>query len=475
MLNFQALEVFTGKHHGINSFSDEGIPESTLFASRIVSKKAASMHNTLSTLVSLTLVLVAFIFSPPAQAVDDDPNDPDSVIVDSVVAYTTTGNAVVPVSFVNDEMLAGIEITLRHNSTQAVIESFSFLGGRLETTGIKGMMIEDDSTVAVIYAIDSIPAGNGLLGNLCFSFPQGISPETITIDTTTIVDGHTVHSTIFTDTLFTEFTPQFKRGYLDIQEPPMSWDSVWLNDATAGAGQPVAVEVLFFNEENVKDLVVALDYGSNDYLLYDSVSFQGTREMPPYINSMPVQNQQSSHELRLQLTFDDANPLTPGTGLIASLFFTVDSEAPDTLIIIDTTAVFAGSVHTSVTPVIGEPFTPFFTAGSVEIMTSTDVIDVTPDGALPSSFALAQNYPNPFNPTTVIQFSLPTGNHVHLDVFNLLGRKVCCLVDQHLPAGIHQVIFNGRSERGRPLASGVYFYRVMAGKYTEVRKMVLLK
>ena len=82
----------------------------------------------------------------------------------------------------------------------------------------------------------------------------------------------------------------------------------------------------------------------------------------------------------------------------------------------------------------------------------------------------AQNYPNPFNPSTTIEFSIPAPGRVRLDVFNVLGQVVENLVDERLPAGIHEVEFFSGS-----LPSGIYFYRLVNGDQTQTRKMILLK
>ncbi len=90
--------------------------------------------------------------------------------------------------------------------------------------------------------------------------------------------------------------------------------------------------------------------------------------------------------------------------------------------------------------------------------------------ALPPSYQLFQNYPNPFNPTTMISYQLPSQSHVTLKVFDLLGREVATLVDEMQQAGDKSVEFH--AER---LPSGVYFYRLQAGMFTETRKLVLLR
>lgn len=88
----------------------------------------------------------------------------------------------------------------------------------------------------------------------------------------------------------------------------------------------------------------------------------------------------------------------------------------------------------------------------------------------PKTFALFQNYPNPFNPTTNIDYQLPSNSHVKLDVFDLLGREVGTLVNREQTAGSYTVSFDASD-----LPSGVYFYRITAGGFRAVRKLVLLK
>ena len=97
------------------------------------------------------------------------------------------------------------------------------------------------------------------------------------------------------------------------------------------------------------------------------------------------------------------------------------------------------------------------------------------DGNLPRAYALEQNYPNPFNPSTVIRYSLPVDGRITLKVFDITGREVATLVNEQKQAGTYEVNFDAKNVNGRSLASGVYFYRVQAGQFTEARKMVLLK
>lgn len=102
-------------------------------------------------------------------------------------------------------------------------------------------------------------------------------------------------------------------------------------------------------------------------------------------------------------------------------------------------------------------------------------IDDVGDGTLPEQFELEQNYPNPFNPSTTIAFTLPERADVRLEVFNILGRVVNTLVDKTLSAGQYEVTWDGRTDSGQPLATGVYFYRLTTGDRSATKKMLLLK
>ena len=103
-------------------------------------------------------------------------------------------------------------------------------------------------------------------------------------------------------------------------------------------------------------------------------------------------------------------------------------------------------------------------------MSPTAVDDDSKDNNLPSSFSLAQNYPNPFNPVTTIEYSIPQGSHVKLEVFNILGQSVVTLVDGHQSPGTYTVDFDAFNQ-----PSGIYFYRLTHSEGAETRKMTLVK
>jgi len=88
----------------------------------------------------------------------------------------------------------------------------------------------------------------------------------------------------------------------------------------------------------------------------------------------------------------------------------------------------------------------------------------------PQKYSLLQNYPNPFNPSTQISYQVPNNSRVSLKVFDLLGREVAVLVNEVKPAGTYTATFNAND-----IPSGVYFYRLRSGSFTETKRLVLLK
>ncbi|UCE24169.1 MAG: T9SS type A sorting domain-containing protein [Candidatus Zixiibacteriota bacterium] len=103
------------------------------------------------------------------------------------------------------------------------------------------------------------------------------------------------------------------------------------------------------------------------------------------------------------------------------------------------------------------------------------VVDGLAGAGLPTAFSLKQNYPNPFNPSTDVQFDVPRHCHVNISVYNVLGQNVKTLVNEELAAGSYVTQWDGRSDRGMAVSSGVYFYKMQAGSHVETKKMIMLK
>ncbi|MBU1881411.1 T9SS type A sorting domain-containing protein, partial [bacterium] len=111
------------------------------------------------------------------------------------------------------------------------------------------------------------------------------------------------------------------------------------------------------------------------------------------------------------------------------------------------------------------------------ISDSSFIVGIKTDPTEPvvGRYSLSQNYPNPFNAECRIHFELPMTSKVTLAVYNVMGQKVRTLVEGVIGQGQHTVTWEGRSDAGQLLSSGMYLYRIQAADYTQIRKMILLK
>jgi len=217
------------------------------------------------------------------------------------------------------------------------------------------------------------------------------------------------------------------------------------------------------------------------------------------------QQPDSSYDKILLDRFGDSGPaqyVTPqnclfkGTGSSVVVdSFRVVNMSPDPLAIgnriVSTNPLFSiqGSWMSEVLPrdsiTIYVQFTPDGTPGEKSgliLIThdkGTDTVYVTANGGTvgigddpnaPMAFSLSQNYPNPFNPTTTIRFTLPARLDIQIVVYNLLGQAIMTIAEGSFSSGEHEVAFDGNG-----LASGTYIYRITAGSYTAVKKMILMK
>ena len=106
---------------------------------------------------------------------------------------------------------------------------------------------------------------------------------------------------------------------------------------------------------------------------------------------------------------------------------------------------------------------------------NTGVVMSAEDDIIPGVFKLHQNYPNPFNPVTMIQFDVPQRVDLVLSVYDLLGRRVKTLVKDNLDIGTYNVKWNGTSDSGEMLPSGMYFYELHSSEFHSVKKLILVK
>ncbi len=146
--------------------------------------------------------------------------------------------------------------------------------------------------------------------------------------------------------------------------------------------------------------------------------------------------------------------------------FSVPPQSSDTITVTALPSV-AGVYRDTLRIISNAPNSPELIPVSVQVLLSSGK-DRLPNQ--PKAFALEQNYPNPFNPSTLIRYQIPTASDVKLSVYDMLGREVATLVNQAQMAGQYSIVFNAQS-----LSSGTYFYRLTAGEFTSIKKMMLVK
>lgn len=121
---------------------------------------------------------------------------------------------------------------------------------------------------------------------------------------------------------------------------------------------------------------------------------------------------------------------------------------------------------------------PFFIikGGKLRVVSQEIAVNVEiEDAAIPNEFVVHQNYPNPFNPTTKISYELPKAEKVEIVIYNIFGQKVRTIISEYQRPGYHSVIWDGTGNTGERVSSGVYYYKVTAGKYNVTKKMTFMK
>ncbi len=118
----------------------------------------------------------------------------------------------------------------------------------------------------------------------------------------------------------------------------------------------------------------------------------------------------------------------------------------------------------------------FGTSGEGVVLVKIDPTAVADENKnLPAGYTLGPNYPNPFNPGTSFEFSLPVRSAVTITIYDILGRKIRTLLNDNRPAGVYRMQWDGLNDYGRPVSTGIYFYRMATLQFAETRKMLLIK
>ncbi len=236
----------------------------------------------------------------------------------------------------------------------------------------------------------------------------------------------------------------------------------------------VTIPLEITNQDGLTAVDMALKYSEGVTL--KEVNFANTRV--DYFDMKLFHNDAANKTVIIglvnQISSERKSELAAGTGPVANLVFTVNDPSVSSVTLTATTTQNPSHANT---------FVYRGTAGGTVQLTKEearfDQVSVAlaagSSDNLPTEYALEQNYPNPFNPTTTISFALPKAGKVDVAVYNVLGQEVNSLVTGELPAGNHSVVWDGRNSSGNTVSSGIYFYRIVAGDYSQSKKMLMLK
>jgi len=210
----------------------------------------------------------------------------------------------------------------------------------------------------------------------------------------------------------------------------------------------------------------------------DSVDVYFRFEYNPYPNTEPSFN--TAHVTVIgseESSYSVSIPAQGANTYSSFLFYVVDLDAPVTITNVDVEMSRLSSGNGRLVFQVGNNCIPRNQHVSVQSWwVNTWSVEVDSDESLiPKEFALYENYPNPFNPTTQIAVDLPEAATTDITVWNIMGQKVATLYSGDLNAGHHTLNFDGRDNNGNQLSSGMYIYRVTAGKYNATKKMTLMK
>jgi hypothetical protein len=267
------------------------------------------------------------------------------------------------------------------------------------------------------------------------------------------------------------------------QGTPTLDDTISLETATnIPANSAVTVDVILKTNRNVTALTVPVMFKSEsgDTLNIDCDSIHWSDWVmgtPPYLYtdwSVPYVDSVEKTIIVYAMWLGGDNYLAPDSGTIFTVYFTTHEYWGESVAVLDTYSVELPFKELLLMDDLLQGWIPVYEPGYIRPPTWVKEVDVG-NSDLPEKFALNQNYPNPFNPTTVIRFALPEDSWVRVEVFNILGQKITTLVDEYLTAGYKETGWDGTDSKGTAVASGIYFYKINARNFTDIKKMVLLK
>lgn len=347
--------------------------------------------------------------------------------------------------------LSGVNLFAQITITEGDLQSYLTVGNVLSS-------IDDTSTT-------SLNIGTTGLTSWDFSglHPDVVYTLTCVNPSSTPLGGHFPSATVaFYDTAIVEGYQLQSWIYFGVNNGLYQYGVVGMGDAGGG----FSITFVSHNNPAAKNLMVPLTMGTNWTDIYVKTDTTTVSPFPPSVSTSNVNESYAVDAygtmtlpggatvpaLRLR---NDYRSTSGGdyTRTISYLFLTTSGTQ------ISVSAADTSSPNTGVIPVNG---ISFLNSGVTDVRQANNTV--------PDNFTLSQNYPNPFNPTTLINYSIPSSQKVVLKVYDELGREVATLVNQDQAAGNYTAEFSATG-----LASGIYFYRLQAGSFIQMRKMILLK
>jgi hypothetical protein len=241
----------------------------------------------------------------------------------------------------------------------------------------------------------------------------------------------------------------------------------------------VVVPISVLHDEDLAAMDIPLEW--TDGVTLTDVSFEETRV--DYFDIKIANIDEANNRVLIGLismVFGQKDELKAGDGVIANLTFRVDDPDITEFEVTPFTSTNPGhslslvyNDRSSGKPRVAHA-NPEVTGNPIDLLNAKPV-DQAETPEIPTHYSLAQNYPNPFNPSTTLAYSLKEPGHVTISIYNVLGQNVRTLIDEYQAAGNYTKVWNGHDDSGGEVASGIYFYRIKAGEFSDIKKMVLMK
>jgi hypothetical protein len=253
-------------------------------------------------------------------------------------------------------------------------------------------------------------------------------------------------------------------------------DMLKFGDAQWISKSEITVPVSVLNSENLVAMDIPLRWP--DGVTLTDVSFANTRV--DYFDIKIANIDEATNQVLIGLismVYERKEDLKPGDGIIAEMTFRIDDMNIEDFEITSFETKNPGHslsfVYNDWTT--GRPIVAHTNPGMEGATITLKGGGPNPTPLIPVEYSLDQNFPNPFNPSTTLAYSLKDPGHVTLNIYNVLGQNVRILVDEYQDAGRYTTIWDGHDDRGNVVASGMYFYRIKSGDFTEIKKMVMVK